>query len=171
VTVDLLGESLPFPGGIQRMEAAPIKGETEWRSLNAALEEVQHGILTSDVRIGSFLPGLLNRNLRCVNADYQKALLREPNCVISSSASDFQSLAGSNGRSGHGLNQVEIRLANVPRGRAFSVLFVKTIFDRHIGFPWWLPFGMAQQKLVNALFPVVYHRDGLFLTVFLINPP
>src|ERR1039457_908208 len=134
MTVDLLGESLPFTGGIQRMEAAPIKGESKWRSLNVALEEVQHGILTSDFRIGSFLPGLLNRNLRCVNSDNSEVLFREPNCVVSSSASDFQSVAGSNGRSGHGLNQVEIRLANVQRGRAFFVVFIETIFDAHIGF-------------------------------------
>jgi len=39
MTVDLLGESLPFTGGIQRMEAASVKGEAEWRSLNVALQK------------------------------------------------------------------------------------------------------------------------------------
>src|ERR1039457_2103805 len=97
MTVDLLGESLPFTGGIQRMEAAPIKGESKWRSLNVALEEVQHGILTGDFRIGSFLPGLLNRNLRCINSDDCKGVLREPDCVIPGSASDVQCLTWSYG--------------------------------------------------------------------------
>src|ERR1017187_703603 len=58
-------------------------------------------------------------------------LLREPDCVISSSTSDFQSLAGSNRRGGHSLNQVEVRLADVPRGGAFFIVFIETIFDAH----------------------------------------
>src|ERR1017187_6094013 len=134
MTVDLHGESLPFLGRIHGMETASIKGKNKWRSLHVSLEDVEHGERTRHVRLGSFLPGLLNRNLRYINSDNSEVLFREPNCVISSSASDFQSRAGSNGRSGHGLNQVEIRLANVPRGRAFFVVFIETIFDAHIGF-------------------------------------
>src|ERR1035441_5533451 len=137
MTVDLHGESLPFTGGIQRMEAAPIKGESKWRSLNVALEEVQHGIRTSDFRIGSFLPGLLNRNLRCINSDNSEILFREPDCVISSSTSDFESLAGSNRRGGHSSNQVKVRPADVPRCGAFLIVFIKTIFGSHNGLsPW-----------------------------------
>jgi hypothetical protein len=63
MTVYLLGESLPFTGGIQRMEAAPIKSESKWLSLNVALEEVQHGECTRGIRFGLFTSGLLNCDL------------------------------------------------------------------------------------------------------------
>src|ERR1017187_2349298 len=134
MTVDLHGESLPFLGRIHGMETASIKGKNKWRSLHVALEEVQHGESTRHVRLGSFLPGLLYRNLRYINSDNSEVLLREPDGVVASSASDLQSLAGSNRRGGHGLNQVEVRLSNVPRCGAFFICFPEMIFDAHIGF-------------------------------------
>ena len=100
MTVDLHGESLPFLGRIHGMETASIKGKNKWRSLHVALEEVQHGESTRHVRLGSFLPGLLYRNLRYINSDNSEVLLREPDGVVASSASDLQSLAGSNRRGG-----------------------------------------------------------------------
>src|ERR1019366_6886815 len=69
--------------------------------------------------------------------DRNQMLLREPDCVISSSTSDFQSLAGNNRRGGHSLNQAEVRLADVPRCGAFFIVFIETIFGRHDGLsPW-----------------------------------
>ena len=63
MTVDLFGKGLPFTGRIQSMETAPVKGKTEWRPFNDALEDVQRGERTRDVRSGSFLSGLINSDL------------------------------------------------------------------------------------------------------------
>src|ERR1017187_4925310 len=146
MTVDLLGKALPFFGRIHRMEAAPVKHEAKWRSVNVGLKDVEHCECTRHVRFGNFLPSLLYRNLGNINSDHVEVLLREPDSVVASSASDLQSLAGSNRRGGHGLNQVEVRLANVPRCGAFFILFIETIFGRHGRFSPRLPPSLQKRR-------------------------
>src|ERR1035438_9953325 len=140
MALNLFSKALALFGRIHRMEAAPVKHEAKWRSVNVGLKDVEHCERTRHVRFGNFLSGLLYRNLGNINSDHVEVLLREPDSVVASSASDLQSLAGSNRRGGHGLNQVEVRLANVPRCGAFFIVFIKTIFGRHDGLsPWFLP--------------------------------
>ena len=105
MTTDLFGKGLPFFGGIHCMEAAPVKGKTKWRSFNVAFEDVEHSECTRDIRFCSFLSGLIYRNLRCINADDLETLLRKPDGVIASSASNVKALHGAMGtwlRSGRG---------------------------------------------------------------------
>jgi hypothetical protein len=111
------------------MEAAPVKGKPEWRSFDVGLEEVQHNKSTWSICVGSFFVGLLDGDVGSINSDDLEALLREPNCVVASAASDLQRLAWSDWQRGDGLNEVEIGLANVPRRSAFFVCLPEMIFD------------------------------------------
>ena len=61
-----------------------------------ALEDVQNGKGTPDTRFGSFVSGLLYRNLHNINPGNVEFLLRQPDCAVASAASDVQCLAGSN---------------------------------------------------------------------------
>jgi protein-S-isoprenylcysteine O-methyltransferase Ste14 len=131
ITADLFGEALPFFVRSHHMEAATVEHEPEWRSLSVALEEVQHDECTCGIRSARFLFGLLYRNLRRINPDDIEVLFREPNCVIASPAADVQSVTRSDGQAGHGLDEVEVRLANVPRCGACFVVFIETIFGCH----------------------------------------
>src|SRR5215471_15302162 len=131
MTVDLLGEALSFFVRSHRMEAASIKHEAKWRSVNVAFQDVQHGESTRGIRFGRFVSGLLYRNLGNINPDNIEILLRQPDCVVAGSASYIQSLAGINRCGGHGLNQVKVRLADVPRGGTLSVMFVERVFGTH----------------------------------------
>jgi len=45
------------------METASIKYKTKWRSVNVAVENVQHRKCTRDTGFGSFLSGFTYRNL------------------------------------------------------------------------------------------------------------
>src|ERR1035438_6010808 len=132
--MNVFGEAASVLARPNSVEAASVKCKAKWRSVNVVLEDVPHGKGTRDIGLGSFLSGLLYRNLGAVNSDHSEVLLREPDGVVASSASDFQSLAGSNRRGGHGLNQVEVRLSNVPRCGAFFICLPEMIFDAHIGF-------------------------------------
>src|ERR1035438_6716801 len=128
----------PF-GRIHRMEAAPVKHEAKWRSVNVGLKDVEHCERTRHVRFGNFLSSLLYRNLGNINSDHVEVLLRKPDCVIASAASDLQCLTGSYRCCGYGLDKVEVGLADIPRSGAFFILFIETIFGRHGRFSPWLP--------------------------------
>jgi hypothetical protein len=85
---NVFSEGLALLGRIHRMEAAPVKHEAKWCSVNVAFEDVQSGKRTPDVRFGSFVSGLLYRNLYNINPDNVEFLLRQPDCVVASAASD-----------------------------------------------------------------------------------
>src|ERR1017187_2626287 len=139
MTVDLLGKALPFFGRIHRMEAAPVKHEAKWRSVNVGLKDVEHCECTRHVRFGNFLPSLLYRNLGNINTDHVEVLLREPDSVVASAASDLQCVTGSYRCRGYDLDKVEVGLADIPRSGAFFILFIETIFGRHGRFSPLLP--------------------------------
>jgi hypothetical protein len=132
VTADLFGKRLPLTGRIQRVEAAPVKGESEWRSVNLVIEDVQNGERTPSIRFGSFLFGLLYCNRGCINSDHGKVLLREPNCIIAGPASDFHGFTRSDGQGRYNVDEVDISHADIPRGGTFSVSFGETIFGCHV---------------------------------------
>src|SRR5215467_9184670 len=94
MALNLYSKALALFGRIHRMEAAPVKHEAKWRSVNVVFEDVQHGEYTRGIRFGRFISGLLNCDLGGINADHREVLLREPDYVISSSTSNFQNLAG-----------------------------------------------------------------------------
>src|ERR1022692_1314589 len=114
--VDLLRKCRAILVRIHGMEAAPIKGKTKRHSFDVALEEVQDHEATLSIGICSLFTGPLNRKVGCINSDDLEALLRQPNCVVAGSAADFQCPTGSDWCCRYGLNEVEIGLANIPRG-------------------------------------------------------
>src|SRR5689334_3162166 len=113
------------------MKATTIESKSEWRFFNLACEDVEYTKTTFDIGLYSFLSRLFYGDVGNVNSYHVEVLLRKPDCVIASPASDIECLTGSNGRCGHGVNEVEVRLSYVPRSLACLVMLLETLLWRH----------------------------------------
>src|ERR1035438_738145 len=129
--VDLFGELYSVLVGIKDMETASVKRKTKWRSFNVGLEEAQDSERACSFGCSGFFFRFLDSNLCCINANDLKALLRQPDGIVASAAADLQRSTGMDRQRGHGLNQVEVGLANVPRCGAFFIRLGEMIFDAH----------------------------------------
>src|SRR5271157_921642 len=115
MAMDDFSKPPPFLARTKRMKAPAIKCKAKRHPFNAACHDVTHYKVAFDVGFSGFRFCLLNRYLGGINSHHMEVLLRKPYGVIASSASNFQCIAGFYGRCGYGLNQVEVRFANIPR--------------------------------------------------------
>jgi len=97
------------------MKTAPVKYKTKRSAFNFVTEKINKPEIAFNVGFRSFFFCLLQSNFRSINTNNLKALLGKPYGIVSGSTADIEDFAAQNRSLGRNFDEIEIRLADVPR--------------------------------------------------------
>ena len=87
---DATGHLVAVARVVEAVETTAVEGEVEGSGVQLFVQEVEDAKVDVDSARPGLGPGLLDRQGRELTGHDRKALLREPDCVVPSTAADLQ---------------------------------------------------------------------------------